>query len=63
MRTRITVIVDKTPVLVQSTSSDTRKKIAKRNKRMLKRRNHKDIRKFNADGLNRRSFVYIGSFD
>jgi hypothetical protein len=63
MRARIKITIKQLPVLVQSTSSSTRKKIAKRNKRMIKRHNHKEIRLFNAFVKDRRSFMYIASFD
>jgi hypothetical protein len=64
MRNRIPISIIVT--LVHSSSSETRKKIAKKNKRMLKHRNKHpktgDTRLLNAFGTNGR-MIFIGSFD
>lgn len=59
MRIRTTISINKLPVLVQSTNADTRKKIAKRNKRMIKRRNKKIIRITDTFGVKGRSVCIV----
>lgn len=59
MRARVIIHISKIPVLVQSTSSDTRKKIAKRNKRMLKRNSKKITRVHNAFGVKGRTVCIV----
>jgi hypothetical protein len=59
MRARIEITIKQLPVLVQSTSSDTRKKIAKRDKRMLKRRSKKITRVHNVFGVKGRTVCIV----
>jgi hypothetical protein len=59
MRARIVITIKQLPVLVQSTSADTRKKIAKRDKRMLKRRSKKIVRVQDAFGVKGRTVCIV----